>query len=455
MPRRRKGELVEKWELVDLLGEGGNAEVWRAIDGEADVALKILHRHKTDSEPYQRFRQEIQALRQIGPHPCIMPLLDADLPDIPSRTRPAWLAMPIAMLLDESLSQSTLPEVVAAVAAIANTLADLHKRLQLHHRDIKPSNLYLRDGHPVISDFGLADLPEADDLTIAGRPLGPRFFLAYEMIVDSKGADPAPVDVFSLAKTLWVLCVDQRWPPQGEQKASNEAYSIDRYRPHPLSRHLDELIERCTQHDPLARPSMKQLAEDLGAWLALEAATPQQAVDTSKTWRRLRETAEPRLRQVQDEAAQRQCFQVAVRRFQELMDPLHREIRQQFPAAEFNQRLKLIDSMFFERAKHETTNEDIRATILSGPGWWNPVLLAIGIAIRTRVSGDLEFGGVYYLGRTKTAGGHIDSWKSERHRVQCGSILLDEKLFTLASDMQAMFPSWLERLTAALDSSAV
>ena len=118
MPRRRKGELVEKWELVDLLGEGGNAEIWRAIDGEADVALKILHRHKTDSEPYQRFRQEIQALRQIGPHPCIMPLLDADLPDIPLRTRSAWLAMPIAMLLAESLPQSTLPEVVAAVAAI-------------------------------------------------------------------------------------------------------------------------------------------------------------------------------------------------------------------------------------------------------------------------------------------------------------------------------------------------
>ena len=452
MPRRSTGEVVGKWELVDPLGEGGNAEVWRGSDGETDVALKILHRHKTNTEPYQRFRQEIQALRQIGSHACIMPLLDADLPEIPSRAHPAWLAMPIAMPLVESLSQSKLRDVVAAVAEIAKTLADLHERLQLHHRDIKPSNLYLLDGHPVISDFGLADLPEADDLTIAGRPLGPRFFLAYEMIVDSKGADPAPADVFSLAKTLWVLCVDQRWPPQGEQQASNEAYSIERYRPHPLSRHLDELIERCTQHEPQARPSMKQVSEDLGAWLALEAATPQQTVDTSKTWRRLRETAEPRIRQVQDEAAQRQCFQVAVRRFQDLMDPLRREIRQQFPAAEFNQQPKFVETMFYERAKHEITNEDIRATILSGPGL-NPLLLAIGIAIRTRVSGELEFGGMYYLGRTRTLGGHIDSWKSERHRVICGSIVLEERLSTLASDMQAMFPSWLEQFTAALDSS--
>ena len=117
---------------------------------------------------------------------------------------------------------------------------------------------------------------------------------------------------------------------------------------------------------------MKEVAEDLEAWLALEAVTPQQAVDMSKTWMRLRETAGPRLRQVQDETAQRQCFQLAVRRFQELMDPLHREIRQQFPAAEFNQRPKFVDTMFHEIRKHEITNEDIRATILSGPGW-NPV----------------------------------------------------------------------------------
>ena len=451
MPRHSKGEVVGKWELVDQLGQGGNAEVWRASDGAVDVALKILHQRRADSEPYQRFRQEIQALRQIDSHPCIVPLLDAELPEAPSRARPAWLAIPIAIPLAESLSQSALLEVVASVAEIANTLADLHERLQLHHRDIKPSNLYLLDGRPAISDFGLADLPAADELTMTGRPLGPRFFLADEMIVDSKGANPAPADVFSLAKTLWVLCVDQRWPPQGEQQASNEAYSIGRYRPHPLSGRLDQLVERCTRHEAHERPSMKEVADDLEAWLALEAVTPQQAVDMSKTWMRLRETAEPRLRQVQDETAQRQCFQMAVRGFQELMDPLHREIRQQFPAAEFNQRPRFIDTMFHEIRKHEITNEDIRATILSGPGR-NPVLLAIAIGIRTKVSGELEFGGVYYLGRTKTAGGHIGSWQSERHSVPCGSIVLEERLSALATEMQAMFPSWLEKFTAALDS---
>ena len=91
-------------------------------------------------------------------------------------------------------------------------------------------------------------------------------------------------------------------------------------------------------------------------------------------------------------------------------------------------------------AKHEITNEDIRATILSGSGL-DPVLLAIGVAIRTRVSGELEFGGISYLGTTKTMGGQIDSWESERKRVACGSIAVEDGLSALAAEIRSKFPS--------------
>ncbi len=452
MPRHNKGELIGEWELIEFLGQGGNAEVWRATKGEEIIALKILKQKKADSESYQRFRQEIQALRRIGAHPGIMPLLDADLPNLPTKARPAWLGMPIATPLAQALSNSSLREVVVAVAEIANTLTYLHEQFYIHHRDIKPTNLYLHNGRPTISDFGLADIPDSEDFTVAGQPLGPKFFIAYEMIADPSEAESGPSDVFSLAKTLWVLCVDQRWPPQGEQKATNEAYSIDKYRPHPLSHQLDKLIERCTRHKPQARPSMKEVADDLIGWIALDDATPQQAVDLSEKWSKLRETAEPKLRQVRKETEQLQCFRAAVRKFQELIEPLHSEIRQQYPAAEFNQRRKFIDSFFYEFHKHEVTNEDIRATILSGSGW-NPILLAIGIAIRTRSDGDLEFGGMFYLGQTETMGGKIDFWQSERQRIPCGSIALEAKLSQLATEMQALFPSWLDKFILALASA--
>ena len=389
-------------------------------------------------------------MRQIGDHPNIMPLLDAHLPEAPSKARPAWLAMPIAAPLAESVSQSGLREVVTAIAEIANALADLHELHHVHHRDIKPSNLYLHHGRPTISDFGLVDLPESDDLTVAGRPLGPKFFLAYEMIDNPKNADPAAADVFSLAKTLWVLCVDQRWPPQGEQQASNSAYSVSSFSPHPLAHHLDKLIERCTRHEPSLRPSMKQLSEELQAWLSLDDDTPQQSVDLSATWRRLRESAQPRLSQVDEEAAQLQCFDAAVHRLQELLEPLHAEIRREFTAAEFNQLPKIVESMFHESLRHEITNEYISATTLSGSGL-NPVRLVIGVAIRTRISGELEFGGIVYLGKTLTIG-QIGSWESERRRVACGSIAVEEGLSRLATEIQSQFPSWLEQFTTALAS---
>jgi len=381
MPRHNRGDSIGRWKLIDRLGRGGNAEVWRATDGNAEVALKVLNQRKVNSEPYRRFRQEIEALEQIGEDIHIVPLLESNLPDVPSKNCPAWLAMPIGCPLDRALAQTSLVGIVASVVEIASTLASLHESLQIHHRDIKPSNLYLLDGHPAISDFGLVDLPSAEPITLDGRPLGPRFFLADEMIADSKNADPAQADVYSLAKTLWVLCVDQRWPPQGEQRASNEAYPIRSYRPYPLAHLLDQLIEKCTRYAPSSRPTMREVADELRAWLALDEATPQQQVDLSEKFSRLRQVAEPKLRKQRDEAAQRQCFQVAVRKFQELMDPLHREIRQQFPAAEFDQRLNFVESRFFEPRKHEITNEDIRATVLSGGGW-NPMLLAIGYAVR-------------------------------------------------------------------------
>ena len=197
MPRRNRGDEIGRWKLVDLLGQGGNAEVWQATDGKGEVALKILNQRKTTSEPYRRFRQEIEALKQIGEGPHIVPLLESHLPNVPSNKCPAWLVMPIGCPLDRGLARASLPEVVTSVTKIADTLAGLHESLQIHHRDIKPSNLYLLDGQPAISDFGLVDFPDADDLTLAGRPLGPRFFLSDEMVVDSKHADPAKADVYS------------------------------------------------------------------------------------------------------------------------------------------------------------------------------------------------------------------------------------------------------------------
>lgn len=451
MARQRKGDVIGRWSLDQVLGSGGNAEVWRALNEDNIVALKILNQRRVTSEPYARFRQEIDALTRIGTMNGVVPLIDSSLPAVPTDSDPAWIAMPIGRPLADDLSRKTLREVVDAVAGIAETLAELGDRFAIHHRDIKPANLYVLEGRPAISDFGLVDLPDAVDLTLAGQPLGPRYFLAYEMLMNPMEADPSPADVFSLAKTLWVLAVDQRWPPQGEQYASNAAYLIGRFRPHPLAHLLDELIERCTRHQSSERPPMHQVADDLRAWLTLDLATPQAAVDLADAWRRLRETAEPRLREVRDEARSRECFQRSLKRFQELLAPLHSDIRRNFPAAEFNQQRKFVETMFYEWPQHETVHEDVRATILSDSGW-NPVRLIIGTAIRAKSDGSVSVSGLYYLGRTETMGGQIDHWQSDPVSAPCGSVAIEARLSELTTTMQHLFPDWLSRFTDALAS---
>ncbi len=435
-----------------MLDSGGNAEVWRATDGGQEVALKILNQRKVTSEPYQRFRQEIEALQRIGPRPDVVPLLAYSLPEALPRGEYAWLAMPIADRLDVALSHADLREVVNSVAKMADTLADLREHYDIYHRDIKPSNLYLQDGHPALSDFGLVALPDADDLTVAGRSLGPRYFLADEMIVDPMNADPGPADVFSLAKTLWVLCSDQRWPPQGEQHASNESYSIRKYRAHPISHHLDLLVERCTRYDSSRRPSMRQVANDLHAWLKMCDSTPQPIEVAVESLHRLREVAAPILHERDAEARQEQSFHEAVRRFQELMEPLHSQIRRDYSPAKFNQRSNFVGTMVARGWQREVISEDVRAVILPGQGW-NSVELHFGAVIRLKVDGEIELSGAFWLGQTKTAGGHLGSWKSQLRKVPCDSLALEEGLNELSTTMQSEFPKWIEKFISTLPSS--
>src|SRR6266496_4692956 len=327
MPQLSSGTTLGSWTLQDFINEGGNGEVWsaRRPDGES-AALKILKTKKVTSEPYARFRQEIAALEQIGRRAGVLPILDYDLPQAPSRKR-AWLAMPRATPLDDELRGRPLRDVVIAVAFIAETLAALNREHGIHHRDVKPGNLYMWNGEPALADFGLVDIPEGIDLTNSDRPLGPANFLPYEMLTDASRADPGPADVYCLAKTLWVLSTDQRWPPPGEQPAKASALSIKEFHTHRLAGQLDRLIENCTRTRPEERPTMDQLASDLRAWIDLDARTPPEAVDTSGMWKALRQRAAPRLTEAEKAAKELQCLRASARRLQELLEPLHADIR--------------------------------------------------------------------------------------------------------------------------------
>jgi serine/threonine protein kinase len=270
-PQRRTGERIGSWTLINCLGMGGNAEVWRASQTVgSNVALKILNARDPNSEPYRRFVSEVAFYLRSDPLPSgVLPTLDSSLPAHPSRENPAWLAMPIAEPIREHLDgvDHRLIAAVTATASVAQALAALAGR-NIFHRDIKPENMYLYDGAYAIGDFGLVELPNVDALTEAGKPLGSRYYLAPEMIRDPLRAKGGPADVYSLAKTLWVLSSGQTYPPPVELRSDTELLQLRTYVWHPRVYLLERLLERATAYVPEDRPSMHEMRDELNAWLA-------------------------------------------------------------------------------------------------------------------------------------------------------------------------------------------
>ncbi len=178
--------------------------------------------------------------------------------------------MPLAIGIKKALGdRPQLTSVVEAVASVANTLAELTEK-QVCHRDVKPENLYFLDNECVIGDFGLVDFPGKSEVTEEGRALGPRFYIAPEMVRDPINASGFPADVWSLAKTMWVLATAQNYPPPHPQLSTDPNDTLVTLVNHRRAHLLDNLIEQATSKEPKDRPTMRVFADELRSWLTLD-----------------------------------------------------------------------------------------------------------------------------------------------------------------------------------------
>ena len=138
-PGRRFGQWVTASRKP--LGSGGNGEVWRVKGDDGRTgAIKLLGRGgRSGRYRLGRFRDEARFLLAHPEVPGILPVLDSCICD--DLGQPSWYVMPVAAIR-EALGDDPAPgEVVAAVAQIAATLAELAAE-GVGHRDIKPDNLF-------------------------------------------------------------------------------------------------------------------------------------------------------------------------------------------------------------------------------------------------------------------------------------------------------------------------
>lgn len=383
---------VGPWKLGEVLGTGGNADVYAATRGgsEGRVALKVLRSRRPAAEPYQRFRREVETLRRLGPIPGVLPLLDAHLPEAPTSEDRAWLAMPIATPIDRLLSGRPLVEIVEAIATVAKTLAGLATR-GIWHRDIKPGNLYGGDGDWLVGDFGLVAVPDVEAITRGDRPIGPRHFTPSEVLVGDREVDWSRVDVYALAKTLWILAADQRHPPDGHQPAATPGLRLSDYAQHEHASVLDRLIDVATSIDPAVRPSMERFADDLRAWIELPESP--EAIDIQASAQRIRERLARELDSTNQKERWRDDFRTAIRQLQTLMRPLNEALKEILGRAEIDRSDDREAAMYLSSPElgglPEIIDRHIRTSRISSGPDYSPFTLSVSRCLELTEEGIL------------------------------------------------------------------
>jgi streptogramin lyase len=195
---------VGKYEILEEIGRGGFAVVYRARDTTLDrvVALKILHPQLTiDPKFVQRFHQEAQTAAGLH-HSHIVTIYE-----VGQEAGQHYLAMAFlpGRTLDERLTatRGALPVELATsiVEQIADALGDIRRR-GLVHRDIKPANIMVDDeGHATLLDFGIVRAAEGTRLTTTMAILGTPEYMAPEQ------ADPTEVEEIDWRADVYALGV--------------------------------------------------------------------------------------------------------------------------------------------------------------------------------------------------------------------------------------------------------
>ncbi|WP_346729813.1 serine/threonine protein kinase [Corallococcus exiguus] len=257
------GMKLGRWTLRGRLGGGGNGRVWLAIsESGEEIAIKTLA--KNGPNALKRFRDEVAILKRCSDIEGILPVLDERIPETPG-SELAWFGMPRAQGAADVLAEATIFEKAKAIVQIAKTVAALHAR-DIGHRDIKPANILHRNGRYYLADFGLVTFAEKEDLTGAQEDVGSRWTMAPEMRRFPKDADPRPADVFSLAKTLWILLTREEKGFEGQYNHMSDT-SLRKHLPRIHLTGLESLLTDATAHTPELRPTMNEFATRLKDWI--------------------------------------------------------------------------------------------------------------------------------------------------------------------------------------------
>jgi len=206
------GQAIAHYHVIEKLGHGGMATVYRAYDTrlERDVAIKVVRKESIPPEQLERilkrFEREAKALAKFI-HPHIVPVHDYG--DYQGAPYLVMAYLPGGTLKEQIGKPMPAAQALACVIPIADALSYAHKR-GIIHRDVKPSNILVtEEGVMMLSDFGIARLLEESttQLTATGMGVGTPEYMAPEQW---QGQAVAASDQYALGVVLFELLTGQR-----------------------------------------------------------------------------------------------------------------------------------------------------------------------------------------------------------------------------------------------------
>jgi formylglycine-generating enzyme required for sulfatase activity/tRNA A-37 threonylcarbamoyl transferase component Bud32 len=266
------GRTLGQYEIIEEVGHGGMADVYRAVQPSIgrEVAVKVLPAHFLQDRTFlERFMREVKVIAQLQ-HPRILPVYDfgeqGGLPFI------VMAYMPGGTLADRiHEAEGGLPLDAAAhyVGQIAEALDYAHGEGVIH-RDFKPSNALLdKQDNIYLADFGIAKVTEATAQLTGSGIIGTPAYMAPEMT--ERGGVTSLIDVYALGVTLYQMLTAQlpfeADTPMGTALAHVTRPIPDARRLRPdLSDTVQAIIEKALAKDPIYRyPSAGEMAADLSA----------------------------------------------------------------------------------------------------------------------------------------------------------------------------------------------
>jgi serine/threonine protein kinase len=254
--------LAERYELLEVIGRGGMADVHRAYDRllSRPVAVKMLRENADDETDRARFTSEARTLAGLS-HSGLVMVLDAGI----LAERP-YLVMELVegRTLSQACAEGPLDLTLTGSVGVqvAEALRYAHHQ-GVVHRDVKPGNVLLGDNDRVkLADFGIARLiGDTVRHTRTGHAIGTAAYLSPEQVT---GADVTPAaDVYALGLVLLEALTGERAYPGAATEAALARLTRPPHVPTSLPDVWQSVLTAMTALEPERRPSADQVATKL------------------------------------------------------------------------------------------------------------------------------------------------------------------------------------------------